>query len=116
MQVEQWSPELLKDFWQRFYFPANATLYVVGDLERGVEGTEAVIRDTFGRIPARTLPALPPADTAPAADTEAPAQALLKQRDAVRSCIFAKDPCEIVVSRGAETCTMLEHASTGLLL
>ena len=49
------SREVLHDFWKRWYFPGNATLYLVGDFESGGEGgmdaAEALIRQTFGKIP-----------------------------------------------------------------
>jgi predicted Zn-dependent peptidase len=32
-QVEQWGREEIMAFWARHYFPANATLYVVGDVD-----------------------------------------------------------------------------------
>ena len=32
-QVEQWQREEIMGFWGRHYFPANATLYVVGDID-----------------------------------------------------------------------------------
>ncbi len=31
-----WPQDLVHAFWRRWYFPANATLYVVGDLDRCV--------------------------------------------------------------------------------
>ena len=31
--VEQWERQEITGFWQRHYFPANATLYVVGDID-----------------------------------------------------------------------------------
>lgn len=35
-QVKQWPQDLVHAFWKRWYFPANATLYVVGDFDRCV--------------------------------------------------------------------------------
>ena len=32
-QVEQWAREEIMGFWGRHYFPANSTLYVVGDID-----------------------------------------------------------------------------------
>lgn len=49
-QVEQWQREEIMDFWRRHYFPANATLYVVGDVDPAA--TKALIASTFGRVPA----------------------------------------------------------------
>jgi Peptidase M16 inactive domain len=51
-QVKQFDGEMLHRFWSRWYFPANATLYVVGQLDRSVEDTIALIQRNFGRIPA----------------------------------------------------------------
>ncbi|EFN58791.1 hypothetical protein CHLNCDRAFT_56893 [Chlorella variabilis] len=47
--VEQWEREEIMGFWARHYFPANATVYVVGDVD--VEHTKDLIQQTFGRIP-----------------------------------------------------------------
>lgn len=33
LQVEQWEREEIMGFWARHYFPANATVYVVGDVD-----------------------------------------------------------------------------------
>lgn len=48
-QVRSWPHEQVRAFWQRWYFPANATLYVVGDLDRDVEATTQLIRAVFGK-------------------------------------------------------------------
>lgn len=48
-QVEKWQRQEIMDFWGRHYFPANATLYVVGDVD--VATTKQLIADTFGRVP-----------------------------------------------------------------
>lgn len=57
-QVKTWDHSVLKGFWEKWYFPANATLYIVGDLDRETEDVVALIDRTFGRIPpARQLPA-----------------------------------------------------------
>ena len=48
-QVQQWERSEIMNFWQRNYFPSNATLYVVGDLD--VEATKTLIGETFGRVP-----------------------------------------------------------------
>ena len=47
-QVQEWPREQLLEFWYKWYFPANATLFVVGDLDRSVPELEQLIRDTFG--------------------------------------------------------------------
>lgn len=31
--MEQWERQEIMSFWGRHYFPANATLYVVGDID-----------------------------------------------------------------------------------
>lgn len=51
-QVKQWPSDALRAFWGRWYFPANTTLYIVGDLDRDVEATRALIQKTFGKLPA----------------------------------------------------------------
>ena len=45
--------QVLHDFWARFYFPGNATLYVVGDFDAdgGLDAAEQLIKDTFGKLP-----------------------------------------------------------------
>lgn len=44
--------DVLHGFWRRWYFPANATLYMVGDIENGIAGgipgIEKLIQQTFG--------------------------------------------------------------------
>lgn len=49
MQVEKWTWAQLRAFWERWYFPANATLFVVGDVDPEV--VRAEIQRSFGRIP-----------------------------------------------------------------
>jgi predicted Zn-dependent peptidase len=44
--VQKWDTETLKEFWTRFYFPGNATLYVVGDVGDAAT-VERLIVDTF---------------------------------------------------------------------
>lgn len=51
-QVKKWPGDALRSFWGKWYFPANATLYVVGDLDRDVEATRELIKNTFGKLPA----------------------------------------------------------------
>ena len=57
-QVKGVTREVLHDFWARFYFPGNATLYVVGDFtaKGGMDAAEQLIRDTFGKVPAGLRP------------------------------------------------------------
>ena len=38
-------------FWSRWYFPANAVLYVVGDFDRSVDEVRGLIDACFGGIP-----------------------------------------------------------------
>ena len=49
---------MLHDFWKRFYYPGNATLYVVGDFDAGggMDAAEQLIQDTFGKIPTGPRP------------------------------------------------------------
>lgn len=58
MQVNGVTRQVLHDFWQRFYFPGNATLYVVGDFDAGggMDAAEGLIKDSFGKVPAGQLP------------------------------------------------------------
>lgn len=49
-QVERWHRSEIMEFWQRHYFPSNATLYIVGDVD--VDATKALIAATFGRVQA----------------------------------------------------------------
>ena len=51
-QVERWGREALMEFWSDWYFPANATLYIVGQLDRSVDETRELIARTFGAVPA----------------------------------------------------------------
>ena len=59
-QVESVPRQVLQDFWKRWYFPGNATLYLVGDFEGsfggGMDAAERLIRETFGRVPAGRQP------------------------------------------------------------
>lgn len=47
-----WTREQLLSFWQRWYVPANATLFVVGDFDRTVPQIQEMIEKLFGPIPA----------------------------------------------------------------
>ena len=51
-QVPGWTREQLLSFWQRWYVPANATLFVVGDFDRSVPQIVEMIEKLFGPIPA----------------------------------------------------------------
>jgi predicted Zn-dependent peptidase len=68
-QVAGWAREDIMDFWGRHYFPANATLYVVGDVD--VAATKDLVASTFGRVPAslrQPAPAAAELDAAVVAD------------------------------------------------
>ena len=47
-----------RDFYQRWYSPANAAVVVVGDVDS--QAVLALARKTYGRVPARALPARKP--------------------------------------------------------
>ena len=47
-QVEAWRAQAVRDFHARWYFPANATLYVVGDFDATVDELEDMIGASFG--------------------------------------------------------------------
>ena len=51
-QVEKWDRSAIVGFWQKWYFPANATLYLVGEFDRSVEDCKALIQQYFGHFPA----------------------------------------------------------------
>ena len=42
---------MLMAFWEKWYFPANAVLYIVGDLGSEVPRIEALIERAFGAVP-----------------------------------------------------------------
>lgn len=52
VQVPGWTREQLLAFWKRWYLPANATLFIVGDFDRPVPQIEALIHKIFDPIPA----------------------------------------------------------------
>jgi hypothetical protein len=56
-QVKQWDINKLRSFWKRWYFPANATLYVVGDFNMSVDELRAQIQRHFDPVPPGRLPA-----------------------------------------------------------
>lgn len=51
LQVEKWDRKMLMNFWRKWYFPANAVLYIVGDLHNAVPEIEALIEKAFGAVP-----------------------------------------------------------------
>ncbi|CAM6021170.1 unnamed protein product [Sphagnum balticum] len=50
-QIKKWNPETIKAFHERWYFPANATLFIVGDIG-SVSRTLEMIEAQFGSTPA----------------------------------------------------------------
>ncbi|CAI5523958.1 unnamed protein product [Closterium sp. Naga37s-1] len=66
-QVKKWPVDQIRAFHDRWYFPANATLYVVGDLA-SVSDIIRLIEEHFGRTPpGMHMPPLPsPTPTIPA--------------------------------------------------
>lgn len=62
-QVKQWDIIKLRSFWQRWYFPANATLYVVGDFNMSVDELRSQIQRYFDPVPPGRLPAESEAST-----------------------------------------------------
>lgn len=52
VQVEKWDRKMLMHFWEKWYFPANAVLYIVGDLSNSVAEIEGLIEKAFGGVPA----------------------------------------------------------------
>lgn len=104
-QVEKWDREEIVNFWQKWYFPANATLYLVGDFGRSVEECKALIERCFGSVPAvkEDAPLLPytwgsrePPQTKEGGNPEAPS----KQRHEVflftQTYAFYSDICSIL--------------------
>ncbi|KAK9135528.1 hypothetical protein Syun_014858 [Stephania yunnanensis] len=60
-QIKKWDAEKIRKFHERWYFPANATLYIVGDIE-DVPKTVYQIEAVFGRtgLENETVPAPTP--------------------------------------------------------
>ena len=54
-QVKEWPKDKVKAFWERWYFPANATLYVVGDVPETDDDIEKLVATHFGHLPAAYL-------------------------------------------------------------
>ncbi|CAL9047522.1 unnamed protein product [Musa banksii] len=52
-QIKKWDPEKIQKFHERWYFPANATLYLVGDID-DIPKTEAQIEFVFGKTLAKS--------------------------------------------------------------
>jgi predicted Zn-dependent peptidase len=51
-QVKTWPASALQRFWRRWYFPANATLFVIGDVEQTPDEVVSLIERAFGAVPA----------------------------------------------------------------
>jgi predicted Zn-dependent peptidase len=51
-QVRGWQRDALLEFWADWYFPANATLYLVGDLGLDTADAAAAVEAAFGGVPA----------------------------------------------------------------
>ena len=49
-QIKKWQGDQLRSFHRKWYFPANTTLYIVGELDEGVEATKALIKETFSKV------------------------------------------------------------------
>lgn len=60
---EKTTGAMLKEFYDKWYAPANAILVVVGDVDPA--GTLAKVKDLFGRIPNRPVPEKPAIDLKP---------------------------------------------------
>ena len=60
---EKTTGEMLKDFYDKWYSPSNAILVVVGDVD--ATATMAKIKDLFGGIPQRSVPAEPAVNLQP---------------------------------------------------
>lgn len=80
MQVGRWEGDVLRSFWRRWYYPANCTLYVVGDLDRSIPEIEALVKSTYDRIlPGREVIDVPSSNGAQlhgATEVPAPAQSI----------------------------------------
>jgi predicted Zn-dependent peptidase len=51
-QVKAWEHAVVQNFWSKWYFPGNVTLYIVGDLDRPNEEVIRLIEASFGGFPA----------------------------------------------------------------
>ncbi len=66
--MERFNQQAIRSFWGRFYFPANATLYLVGDVDKAQ--ARLLIEETFGRVPTPPPSQPPPGPGAAAFDAE----------------------------------------------
>ena len=51
-QIKNWKKDQMYDYWKRWYFPGNATLYVVGDFKtpEDIQNCQALIQKSFGKV------------------------------------------------------------------
>ncbi|MFM2303151.1 MAG: hypothetical protein RLZZ135_558, partial [Cyanobacteriota bacterium] len=73
--VEKFTPEQVRSYYDSFYAPNNATLVVVGDFDTAT--LMAKVQETFGRVPRRELKVSKPDTSAPT--TPAKRRILLKE-------------------------------------
>lgn len=62
-QIKKWDADKIRKFHERWYFPANATLYIVGDIDN-ISKTVHHIENVFGQTGADYETASPPAPSA----------------------------------------------------
>ncbi|GAV65794.1 Peptidase_M16 domain-containing protein/Peptidase_M16_C domain-containing protein [Cephalotus follicularis] len=62
-QIKKWDADKIRKFHERWYFPANATLYIVGDIDN-ISKTICYIEDVFGQIGLENEIATAPAPSA----------------------------------------------------
>lgn len=54
--VQKFTVEQVRDYYRKYYSPANATLIIVGDFQ--TEPTLAAVKETFGKVPGNSSAAL----------------------------------------------------------
>ncbi|WVZ79335.1 hypothetical protein U9M48_026926 [Paspalum notatum var. saurae] len=62
-QIHKWDPDTIRRFHERWYYPANATLYLVGeidDIPRAVREIEAVFEHTLSENEGNPVPSASP--------------------------------------------------------
>ncbi|KAG8388150.1 hypothetical protein BUALT_Bualt02G0096000 [Buddleja alternifolia] len=62
-QIKKWDADKIRKFHERWYFPANATLYIVGDID-DISKTVNHIEAVFGQTGTESEPPTPPAPSA----------------------------------------------------
>ncbi|UBF27554.1 insulinase family protein [Kovacikia minuta CCNUW1] len=78
--VQQFTVEQVRDYYQTFYRPDNATLIIVGNFK--TEPTLALVKETFGQIPKATAPlpnAKPTGQSKPSRQAAAKSPIVLKE-------------------------------------